>query len=86
MDGDFRLDLITGKSTVVLELLSCKDKVLNVYWDPPDFLDPRLDVVDGAAQLGFKDSCPTSQSIDDCIHPTSQSQDWATSNELPSPN
>ena len=37
-------------------------------------LFPRLDSVNNAARLDLKGNCLTRQSLDDCIYPSSQSQ------------
>lgn len=86
MDGTFRLDLIIRKYAVVLELLACKDKALDVCWNSLYFLDLRLDNVDGVIRLDLKGNSLTRQGLDECMHPPSQSQDWATNNKLLRPN
>jgi len=46
-DIAYLLDVVVGKSTAVLKLLSSKDQALLVRWDSLLVLDLALDIVDG---------------------------------------
>jgi len=54
MEGRLLLDVIVGKGTAVLELLSSKDQTLLVRGDSLLVLDLALDVVDGVTRLDLK--------------------------------
>ena len=48
-------------------------------------LDLRLDIIGGIAQLDFKGRCLIHQILNEDVHPSSQSQHWATKHEFISP-
>ena len=54
MKGRLLLDVVVGKGTAVLELLSGEDQTLLVRGDSLLVLDLALDVVDGVARLDLK--------------------------------
>lgn len=49
--GGLLLDVIVGQRPAILELFSCEDQALLVWWDALLVLDLGLDVVDGVAGL-----------------------------------
>lgn len=54
MEGRLLLDVVVGKGTAVLKLLSSEDQTLLVRGDSLLVLDLALDVVDGVARLDLK--------------------------------
>jgi len=69
------LDVVVGKSSSILELLSSEDKSLLVWWDTFLILDLGLDVLDGVSWLNIKGDGLTSEGLDEDLHSTSKSED-----------
>jgi len=69
------LDVVVGKSSSILELLSSEDKSLLVWWDTFLILDLGLDVLDGVSWLDIKGDGLTSEGLDEDLHSTSKSED-----------
>merc|ERR1719152_232685 len=73
--GRFLLNIVVRKSSAIFKLLSCKDKSLLIWWDSLLILDLGLDVFDGVGWFDIKGDGLTSQSLDENLHTTSESQD-----------
>merc|ERR1719152_246853 len=73
--GRFLLNVVVRKSSAIFKLLSCKDKSLLIWWDSLLILDLGLDVFDGVGWFDIKGDGLTSQSLDENLHTTSESQD-----------
>ena len=63
MKGRLLLDVVVGKGTAILELLSGKDKTLLIRGNSFLVLDLGLDVVDGVARLDIKGDGLTSKGL-----------------------
>ena len=75
MEGGLLLDVIVGEGSSILELLSSEDESLLVWWDTLLILDLGLDVLDGVGWLDIKSDGLTSESLDEDLHSTSESED-----------
>jgi len=75
MEGGLLLDVVIRESSSILELLSGEDQSLLVWWDSLLVLDLGLDVLDGVSWLDIKSDGLSSQSLDEDLHTTSESQD-----------
>ena len=75
MEGGLLLDVVIGESSSILELLSSEDESLLVWWDTLLILDLGLDVLDGVGWLDIKSDGLTSESLDEDLHTTSESED-----------
>ena len=75
MEGGLLLDVVVGESSSILELLSSEDESLLVWWDTLLILDLGLDVLDGVGWLDIKSDGLTSESLDEDLHSTSESED-----------
>jgi len=75
MEGGLLLDVVVGESSSILELLSSEDESLLVWWDTLLILDLGLDVLDGVSWLDIKGDGLTSESLDEDLHTTSESED-----------
>ena len=65
MKGRLLLDVVVGKGTAILELLSGKDKTLLIRGNSFLVLDLGLDVVNGVAWLDIKSDGLSGQSLDE---------------------
>ena len=68
VQGALLLDVVVGKSSSVLELLSGKDKTLLVRWDALLVLDLSLDILDGVGALDLKSDGLTRKGLDENLH------------------
>jgi hypothetical protein len=75
MQSGLFLDVVVGKSSSVLELLTSEDESLLIGWDSFLVLDLGLDSLDGVSGLDLKGDGLASQSLDEDLHSSSQSQD-----------
>src|SRR5258705_1449232 len=50
----YLLDVIIRESSSILQLLTCKDQALLIWWDTFLVLDFRLHIVDGVRRFDFK--------------------------------
>ena len=75
MECRFFLDVVVGESSSVLELLSGEDESLLIWWDSLFVLDLSFDVFDGVSWLNVESDGLSSQSLDEDLHTSSQSQD-----------
>jgi len=68
------LDVVVRKSSAVLKLLTSEDESLLVGWDTLLVLDLGLDVLNGVCWLNIESDGLSSQSFDEDLHTTSESQ------------
>ena len=75
MKGRLLLDVVIRESSAILQLLSGEDQSLLVWWDSLLVLDLGLDVLDSVSWLDIKGDGLTSESLDEDLHTTSESED-----------
>ena len=63
--GGFLLDVVIGKGTAILELLSGEDETLLIRWDSLLVLDLGLYVVDGVGWLDIEGDGLASEGLDE---------------------
>merc|ERR1712126_208906 len=80
--GRLLLDVVVGKSSSILELLSGEDQSLLVWWDSLLILDLSLDVLNGIRWLNLQGDSLTSQGLNEDLHTSSQSEDQVESRLL----
>ena len=76
------MDVVVGKSSSILELLSSEDKSLLVWWDTFLILDLGFDVFNGVSWLDIEGDGLTSEGLDEDLHTTSKSEDQMESGLL----
>jgi len=74
MESRLLLDVVVRKSSTVLELLSSEDESLLIWWDSLLVLDLGLDVLNGVSWLDIESDGLSSESLDEDLHTTSESQ------------
>jgi len=74
MESGFLLDVVIGKGSSILKLLTGEDESLLVWWDTFLVLDLGLDVFDGVCWLNIEGDGLSSQCLDEDLHTTSESQ------------
>merc|ERR1712117_613282 len=74
MEGRFLLNVVVRKSSSVLELLTSEDKSLLIRRDAFLVLDFGLDVLDGVGWLNVEGDGFTSESLNEDLHTTSESE------------
>jgi len=79
MKSALLLDVVVGESPAVLQLLPSEDQPLLVGWDPLLVLNFRLDVLNGVAGLNLEGDGFAGQSLDEDLHPATESQDQVKS-------
>ena len=75
MKGGLLLDVVVRESSAIFQLLSGEDQSLLVWWDSLLVLDLGLDVLDGVGWLDIKGDGLASESLDEDLHTSSESQD-----------
>jgi len=75
MEGALLLDVVVRKGSAILKLLSGEDESLLIGWDSFLVLDLGLDVLNGVRWLNLKGDGLSSESLDEDLHTSSQSQD-----------
>jgi len=75
MEGRFLLDVIIGKGSAILKLLSSEDESLLIGWDTFLVLDLGLHVLDGVAWLDLKSDGLSGEGLNEDLHTTSESED-----------
>jgi len=75
MEGRFLLDVVVGESSSILELLSSEDKSLLIGRNSFLVLDLGLDVLNGVGWLDIEGDGLSSESLDEDLHTTSESED-----------
>merc|ERR1712139_282261 len=74
MESGFLLDVVVGKGSAILELLTGEDKSLLIGWDTFLVLDLGLDIVNGVSWFDVKGDGLASQGLDEDLHTTSESE------------
>merc|ERR1711998_446404 len=74
LKGAFLLDVVVLKSAAVFELLSGKNESLLVWGDTLLVLDLGLHILDGVRLLDIKGDGLSSESLDEDLHSTSESE------------
>merc|ERR1712232_1476755 len=82
MESGLLLDVVVSEGSAVLELLTGEDESLLIWWDTLLVLDLGLDVLDGVRWLDIKGDGLASQSLDEDLHSTSESEDQMESGLL----
>jgi len=75
MEGRLLLDVVVGKGSSILELLSSEDESLLIWRDTFLILDLGLDVLDGVSWLNIEGDGLTGEGLDEDLHTTSKSED-----------
>merc|ERR1712110_655409 len=75
MEGRLLLDVVIGEGAAILELLSSEDKSLLIGRNSFLVLDLGLDVLNGVRGLDIESDGFTSESLDEDLHTTSESED-----------
>merc|ERR1711876_37456 len=75
MESGFLLDVVVGESSSILELLSSEDKSLLIGRNSFLVLDLGLDVLNGVGWLDIEGDGLSSESLDEDLHTTSESED-----------
>jgi len=75
MKSAFFLYVVISQSSAVLELLSSEDQSLLIWWDSFLVLDLLLDIIDGIRALNLKGDGLASESLDEDLHSSSESED-----------
>ena len=75
MESGLLLDVVVGEGSAVLKVLSSEDESLLIWWDSFLVVDLGLDVLDGVSWLDIEGDGLTSESLDEDLHTTSESQD-----------
>ena len=75
MKGGLLLNVVVGKGTAILELLSGEDQALLVGGDAFLVLNLGLDVVDGIGGLNLEGDGLTRQGLDEDLHSTAETED-----------
>ena len=68
VESGFLLDVVVGKGSSVLELLTSEDKSLLIWWDTFLVLDLGLDVLDGISWLDIKGDGLAGESLNENLH------------------
>merc|ERR1712151_1388029 len=74
MESGLLLDVVIGEGSAILELLTSEDESLLVWWNTFLVLDLGLDVFDGVCWLNIKGDGLASESLDEDLHTTSESE------------
>ena len=69
------MDVVIGKGSSILKLLSSEDKSLLIWRDTFLVLDLGLDVLNGVCWLDIKGDGLTGEGLDEDLHTTSKSED-----------
>jgi len=75
MESGLLLDVVVRKSSSILKLLSSEDESLLVWWDSLLVLDLGLDVLNGVGWLDLKGDGLSSESLNEDLHTSSESED-----------
>ena len=68
MESGLLLDVVVGKGSSILELLTGKDKSLLIWWDTFFVLDLSLDVFDGVCWLDIEGDGFTCEGLNEDLH------------------
>ena len=72
--GGLLLDVVVGKSSSILKLLSSEDESLLIGWDSLLVLDLGLDVLNGVCWLNIEGDGLAGESLDEDLHTSSKSE------------
>ena len=75
VESGFLLDVVIGKSSSILKLLSSEDKSLLIWRDTLFVLDLSLNVLNGVGRLNVEGDGLAGQSLDEDLHATTQAED-----------
>jgi len=75
MEGALLLNVVVAEGSSVLELLSGEDESLLIGWDSFLVLNLGLDVLNGVRWLDLEGDGLSSESLDEDLHTTSESED-----------
>jgi hypothetical protein len=75
MESGLLLDVVVGEGSAVLELLTSEDESLLVWWNTFLVLDLGFDIFNGVSWLDIEGDGLSSESLDEDLHTTSESQD-----------
>ena len=76
MKGRLLLDIVVGKSSPILQLLSSEDQTLLVRGDSFLVLDLGLHIVDGVGRLNLKSNGLAGQGLDEDLHTTTETEHY----------
>jgi len=74
MEGRLLLDVVIGKGASIFKLFSGEDESLLIWGNSFLVLDLLLDIVDGVRALDFEGDGFSSQSLDEDLHASSQTE------------
>merc|ERR1712227_631662 len=74
MQGTLLLDIVVGEGSSIFKLLSSEDQSLPIWGNSLLVLDLGLDVLDGVRRFNFQGDGLASESLDEDLHTTSQSE------------
>ena len=74
MESRFFLDVVVGKSSSVLKLLSSEDETLLVRWDTFLILDLSLDAFNSVSSFDVQGDSLSRQGLDEDLHTSSESE------------
>jgi len=74
VEGRFLLDIVIRKSSAILKLLAGKDESLLIGGDALLVLNLSLDILDGVRSLDVQGNSLASQSLDEDLHATAESE------------
>ena len=74
MKGGLLLDVVVRKSSAILELLTSEDKSLLVWWNTFLVLDLGFHIFNSISWLDIEGDGLTSESLDEDLHTTSESE------------
>merc|ERR1712156_999627 len=75
MQGGLLLDVVVGEGAAILELLAGKDQPLLIWGNALLVLNFGLDVLNGVRRLNLESDGLSSQSLDENLHTTSETED-----------
>ena len=75
MEGRLLLDVVVGEGATILKLLASEDQTLLVGRDTLLVLNLGLDVVDGVRRLNLEGNGFASESLNEDLHSTTQTED-----------
>ena len=82
MESGLLLDVVVRESSAVFKLLSSEDETLLIWWDTFLILDLSFDILNGVCWLNFKSDGLTSESLNEDLHTTAESEDQVKSGLL----
>ena len=74
MEGGLLLDVVVGKSTSILKLLSSEDESLLIWWDSFLVLDLGLDVLDSVGSFDLDADGLSGEGLHEDLHSSSETE------------